>query len=630
MISAFDILLICAAILIMLAGFAGRRLLWRKGREENCSGDMAGLIGYLIGQRLILKRRSGGVAHLFLFWGIAVFLLVVILAQFPLTIPATLARILSLCLDILGTLMLAGIVFFLIRRHRFKHMSAEKTLPPKALFPVIILMVILVTGFLAAGTRMSIVPPDAPWISPIGWGLSNVLSASPLLMQIIIRCHILAVLLFLACLPFTFMRHLAASSLNVYYRRKGNRGQLRVADLDEGDVGAKTVWDLTWKQLLDAEACVSCGRCAENCPALISGKPLSPRKIVQDVVRQMEQTRCNESSLADVISGEEIWSCTTCMACVEHCPIFVEPLDKIIDIRRYQVLGCGKMPPEAKPMIRDLEIYGDVQGKGIAHRRDWALGRKVSVLSDRSRATVILLWIGCSGAFHPRYREVSRAMVKVLHAGGVDFAILSKQELCCGDPARRLGEERLFQELARNNIERLNQYQFKKIVTLCPHCFNTLKNEYPDFGGEYQVMHATEFVLDLIKEKRIALKYPVDQVLSVHDPCYLGRINQIFEPVRDVCRAVPGIKIRELPRNREDGFCCGGGGGGMWLHESQGRHINHIRAEETAESGAELIGTACPYCLTMLEDGIGALEIEKPPKVKDIIEIVASSLGNKL
>ena len=221
-------------------------------------------------------------------------------------------------------------------------------------------------------------------------------------------------------------------------------------------------------------------------------------------------------------------------------------------------------------------------------------------------------------------------MVKVLHAGGVDFAILSKQELCCGDPARRLGEERLFQELARNNIERLNQYQFKKIVTLCPHCFNTLKNEYPDFGGEYQVMHATEFVLDLIKEKRIALKYPVDQVLSVHDPCYLGRINQIFEPIRDVCRAVPGIKIRELPRNREDGFCCGGGGGGMWLHESQGRHINHIRAEETAESGAELIGTACPYCLTMLEDGFGALEIEKPPKVKDIIEIVASSLGNKL
>ncbi|UCG04887.1 MAG: (Fe-S)-binding protein, partial [Desulfobacterales bacterium] len=185
----------------------------------------------------------------------------------------------------------------------------------------------------------------------------------------------------------------------------------------------------------------------------------------------------------------------------------------------------------------------------------------------------------------------------------------------------------LFQELARKNIKRFNQYRFQKIVTLCPHCFNTLKNEYPDFGGEYQVMHATEFVLDLIKAKRITPKYPVGQALSVHDPCYLGRINQIFEPIRDVCRAVPGIEIRELPRNREYGFCCGGGGGRMWLHESLGRHINQIRAEEAAKAGAELVGTACPYCLTMLEDGIAALEMEKPPKVMDVVEIVASSLG---
>jgi len=626
-ITAFDILLIGAVILIMLAGFAWRRMLWRKGREENRSGDLTGLAGYLIGQQLILKRRFAGVAHLFLFWGIVVFLLVIILAQFPMIIPATAARILSLGLEILGAVMLAGIIFFIIRRRQFKYISADKISPQKVLFPIIILMIILITGFLAAGTRMSIVPSDKLWVSPIGWGLSNILPGSPLLMQIMIRCHFLAVLLFLACLPFTFMRHLAAGTLNVYYRRKGNRGKLRVADLDDGYVGAKTVDDFTWKQLLDVEACVSCGRCAENCPALISGKPLSPRKIVQDISWQMEQARSNGSWLADAISGEEIWSCTTCMACVEHCPIFVEPLDKIIDIRRYQVLGCGNLPPEAKTMIRDLEIFGDVQGKGVAHRTDWALGREVSLLFDRNRATDILLWIGCSGAFHPRYRETSRSMVKLLHAGGVDFAILGKHELCCGDPARRLGEERLFQELARKNIKRFNQYRFQKIVTLCPHCFNTLKNEYPDFGGEYQVMHATEFVLDLIKAKRITPKYPVGQALSVHDPCYLGRINQIFEPIRDVCRAVPGIEIRELPRNREYGFCCGGGGGRMWLHESLGRHINQIRAEEAAKAGAELVGTACPYCLTMLEDGIAALEREKPPKVMDVVEIVASSLG---
>lgn len=630
MITAFDILLICVAILVMLAGFAGRCMLWCKGREENRSGDVAGLVGYLIGHQLILKRRFAGVAHLLLFWGIAVFLLVIVLAQFPLIFPVSAARILSLVLEILGFVMLAGIVFFLVRRRRFKHLSADKILPQKILLPIIILMVILITGFLAAGTRMSIVQADVPWFSPIGWGLSNVLPGSPLLMQIMIRSHFLAVLLFLACLPFTFMRHLTAASLNVYYRHKGSRGQLRIVDLDKVHVGAKTVDDFTWKQLLDAEACVSCGRCAENCPALISGKPLSPRKIVQDIVRQMEQVHRKGSSLADAIRGEEIWSCTTCMACAEHCPVFIEPLDKIIDIRRYQVMGCGNLPSEAKPMIRDLEIFGDVQGRGIAYRTDWILGREVSVLSDRNRTVDTLLWVGCSGAFHPRYRETYRAMVNVLHAGDVDFAILGKQEFCCGDPARRLGEERLFQELARKNIERLNQQQIQNIVTLCPHCFNTLKNEYPDFGGEYQVMHAIEFVLDLIEEKRITPKYPVDHTLSVHDPCYLGRINQIFEPLRKVCRAVPGIEIRELPRNHENGFCCGGGGGRMWLHESLGRHINHIRAQEAAKSSAQLVGTACPYCLTMLEDGIAALELEKPPKVMDIVEIVASSLCEDL
>jgi Fe-S oxidoreductase len=474
---------------------------------------------------------------------------------------------------------------------------------------------------------MRIVPSEVPWVSPIGWGLSNILPDSPLLMQIMIRCHFFVVLLFFACLPFTFMRHLAAASLNVYYRRKGNRGQLRVLDLDDGNVGAKTVDDFTWKQLLDAEACVSCGRCVENCPATISGKPLSPRKIVQDLLRKMEQVGRNANLLENAISAEEIWSCTTCMACVEHCPIFVEPLDKIMDIRRYQVMGCGNLPPEAKPMIRDLEIFGDVQGKGIAHRTDWALNRKVPDLSENNAATETLLWVGCSGAFHPRYREASIAMVNILNAGGVDFAILGKQELCCGDPARRLGDERLFQELAYKNIERLNHYQVQKIVTLCPHCFNTLKNEYPGFGGRFQVLHATEFVMDLISEKRIEPKYPVNQPVAVHDPCYLGRVNQIYEPPRGVCRAVPGIEIKELGRNRENGFCCGGGGGRMWLHENLGRHFNHIRAEEAAETGVELVGTACPYCLTMLEDGIGALEMDKPPKVMDLIEIVAASLG---
>jgi Fe-S oxidoreductase len=319
------------------------------------------------------------------------------------------------------------------------------------------------------------------------------------------------------------------------------------------------------------------------------------------------------------------------MACVTHCPVFIEPLDKIIDMRRYQVMGEARLPAEARPMIRDLELYGDVQGKGLAHRADWALNREVPQLfqtpAQNEAEVEMLLWVGCSGAFHPRNQETSRAMVKILKAAGIRFAILGKEELCCGDPARRLGDEILFRKLARANIDHFNRYQVKKIVTMCPHCLNTLKNEYPDLGCKLEVVHATELVMDLIRDNRIALKYPVADKMAIHDACYLGRYNQVYEPPRAICRAVPGTQLKETVRNRDSGFCCGGGGGRMWLHENIGQNINAVRAEEMTNTGIDLIGTACPYCLVMLDDGVKSLELEKVPKVADIIDIVAESLG---
>ena len=404
--------------------------------------------------------------------------------------------------------------------------------------------------------------------------------------------------------------------------------------LEKGTIGADTVLDLSWKQLLDAESCVSCGRCEENCPASASGKPLSPRKVMGDILTQMEDVRRRGNDpinpsfpvLEDIITYDEIWACTTCMACVEQCPIFIEPMDKILDMRRYQVLGRGLLPTEARSMIRDLEIFGDVNGKGLAHRGDWALNLGVPHISDEGLNPEILLWVGCSGAFHPKYQETTRAMVRILKAGGINFGILGKEERCCGDAARRLGNEEVFLDLAVKNIASFNKYHIKKIVTLCPHGFNTLKNEYPALGGNFEVMHAIEFVLRLIEQKKIFLKYPVAKRMAIHDPCYLGRVNQIYEPLREVGRSVPGIDLKELKRNRANAFCCGGGGGRMWLHENIGQNINNLRAQEIRESGIELVGTACPFCLTMLEDGISALEMEKPPRVMDIIEIVASSL----
>lgn len=639
MLTAFDLLFLIIAILVMSIGLARNGSTWRMGQNESRAGDLFGLMGYLLRHKKILRNRNAGITHLILFWGLITPLLIVILAQFGFTIPQIPAKLLSLFMDILGIAILAGTLFFLIRRIK----STGPEVPQRAILPLIILLVILLTGFLAEGTRLSIVHPEFTWSSPVGWIFSIGLPNSSLFMQLMIRCHLFAVFVFIAILPFTFMRHLASAALNVYYRKKGPLGELKQVSLEEGPIGANTVWDFSWKQLLDAEACVSCGRCDENCPATVSGKPLAPRKVIRKIQEQMEELNRNGlkprrypfSFLEDRISRDEIWSCTTCMACVDHCPVFIDPMDKIIDMRRHQVMGRGLLPIEARPIIRNLEIYGDVQGKGIAYRGDWAFNRDVPIVSVRGLNTEVLLWVGCSGSFHPVYQETTRAMVKILKAGGVRFGILAKDELCCGDPARRMGEEALFLELARKNFSRFKQYNVQKIVTLCPHCFNTLKNEYPSLMGNstsgsrssFEVIHSTEFVMTLIEEKRILSKYPISKTITIQDPCYLGRINHIYDSLREIINFVSGLKFKELSRSRENGFCCGGGGGRMWLHENLGRRISQIRAAEISETGVDLLGTACPYCQSMLDDGIKSLEIEKPPKVLDIIEIVASSLG---
>ena len=491
------------------------------------------------------------------------------------------------------------------------------------------LLLIVLSGFFAEAARLNLVEPQEVWFTPAGWLVAKVLPASPRFMQGMIRVHFFGVLFFLAVAPFTFMRHIMTGALNVYYRKKVALGALRPIDLYEGPLGATRVGDFSWKQLLDAQACVSCGRCDDHCPALISGKPLSPRKVIQDIRGQMDKS--SRAPLSDVFTADEIWACTFCMACVVQCPVYAEPPDKIMDLRRDLVLNRGLLPREVRPMIRDLEIFGDVYGKGVSHREDWALHLGVPHISREGLHAEILLWIGCSGAFHPGYQETIRAMVRILQAGEVSFGILGKEESCCGDPARRLGDEERFTDLAMKNIATLKRYNVSRIVCLCPHGFNTLKNEYPLLGGDFEVQHAAAFVMGLIEQKRIVLKYPVAKKVAVHDPCYLGRINRFHEPLRALCRAVPGVELRELERNRENTFCCGGGGGRMWLHENVGgnggQKINYLRSREASDSGADLVGTACPYCLSMLEDGINALEMENPPKVMDVIEMVASSLG---
>lgn len=630
LITSFDTLLIITAFIIMINGVSRRWALWKKKKDKKFSGSLRRVIHYLVKHTEIRKRPAVGTAHMAVFWGFFLPLAIIIAAQFGISIPDAPALVLSLLQDTIGIAMLAGILYLFFRRIQ----SGETDGPERTIIPMFILLIILVSGFLAEASRLSITGNNAAWASPIGWIMSFGIPSSPLFLQCMIRLHFFAVLLFIAVIPFTFMRHLATAPLNIFYKKQGPRAALRQITLKTGEIGAKTAEDFSWKQLLETESCVSCGRCEENCPAAISGKPLSPRKVIRKILEQAQtgagcQSRLfkpsAQSLLEDIISNDEIWACTTCMACVEQCPVFVEAMDKIVDIRRYQVMGKGNLPAEARPMIRDLELYGDVQGKGAAHRADWAMHRDVPQISSVEDAEV-LFWVGCSGAFHPRNKETAQAFTKILNAAGISFGILAQEELCCGDPARRLGDEMLYQTLAKQNIDRFLQHRIKKIVTLCPHCLNTLKNEYPELGCNIPVVHATQFVMDLISEKKITPKYPVAPKIAVHDACYLGRYNEVYQPPRDICKAVPGTQLTELLRSKENGFCCGGGGGRMWLHENTGQNINVVRAEELANADIDIIGTTCPYCLIMLDDGVKSLEGEKIPKVADIIDIVAKAI----
>jgi Fe-S oxidoreductase len=281
-------------------------------------------------------------------------------------------------------------------------------------------------------------------------------------------------------------------------------------------------------------------------------------------------------------------------------------------------------------MIRSLELYGDVYGRGVSHRKDWAVNRGVKVTSPNERDVEIVIWTGCSGAFHPHYQEVSRALVSIMQKAGIDFRILGANELCCGDPARRLGHEELFIDLAKKNLKTLKEHHVNRVITLCPHCFNTLKNEYSKIttggGHTFEVIHAAQYVMNLIKRNLITPEFPFLKKITIHDPCYLGRANNIYEPLRGIIKSIPGAGLSELSRSREKGFCCGAGGGGMWLCENQGKRINTVRAEEIAKKDVEVVCTACPYCQTMISDGISGLELDKPPRVMDVIEVVGQSL----
>jgi Fe-S oxidoreductase len=438
-----------------------------------------------------------------------------------------------------------------------------------------------------------------------------------------------------AALYWNRLWHIIVSTLNVFFRPPEPRGALIPINLEATEnFGATKVQDLTWKQLMDVDACTRCGRCQDACPAYASEKPLNPKKMLQDIKGQLVEeapyllkgmvANPGRDLISEVVGEEEIWNCTTCRACSEACPIYIEHVDKIVDMRRNLVLERATIPETGEGALRSIEARGHPWRGTTATRTDWAEGLDIKVISDDSDVE-ILYWVGCTSALEDRSIKVAQAMGKLLELAGVDFGILGAEESCCGDPARRMGNEYLFQMQAQSNIELMKNYGVKKIVTNCPHCYNTIKNEYPQFGGEFEVIHHTEFVAELLQEDRLRIIKSDRGVVTYHDACYLGRYNDIFAPPRQILRSMPDITLVEMERNQERGFCCGAGGGHMWLEESTGRRINEMRTEQAIDAKARIVATACPYCLQMFEDGIKAKAAEESLKVMDVVELVAES-----
>ena len=541
--------------------------------------------------------------------------------------------------DTAGLIFSGGIIWAMIRRYIQRPYRIRIKNRPEDAVILITFLTIGLSGFLAEAARIALANrPDFEKFSYVGYALSNIFNGSENIgrwHQAAWGLHVAAFFVFLVILPITKLRHMFTSPLNLYLKdRDRPKGAMRpMPNLMETNLesfGAATIEDFTWKQLLDTDACTMCGRCTAVCPAHATGKPLDPREIVLKIGTVMSLTgpggsgpgkvsppvsvdpeiTVKTSSVFERITSEEIWACTTCKACDENCPVGIEILDKILDMRRYLSLMESDFPSSLGSAYKSMENTGNPWGIGQGERADWAKGMEEVAIVDPSSPLEheYLYWVGCAGSFDDKNKKVSQATANLLTRAGVDFAILGPNEQCTGDPARRSGNEYIFQMLAMANVESLNGMGVKKIITQCPHCFNTLLNEYPQLGGHYEVVHHSQLLESLIADGRLDLSNAtLDERIVYHDSCYLGRHNDVYAAPRKVLGSLKGISIVEAPRNGTKGMCCGAGGARMWMEEDTGTKVNDERAEELLGTGAQRVATACPFCYIMMDDGVKGL-----------------------
>ncbi len=653
MIKTFDIFFILVALFIFIFGLSRRFRLWRMGKNVESSGRMGPRIKSLlwegIAHRRILQDFYPGLLHLFLFLGFLIPLIVIIVAQFMFTLPRWLAQPLSLVLDLIALAALAGIILIIYRRY--------VTHPPRLDnraedFSILVLILfIILTGIFLESLRLSVIGKDVTAWAPVGnsfaalinmFGLNT--SAKGFMAMIVFRIHFFLVLATFAIIPYSKLFHIISSPMNMFFRSLEPKGILSHLDLEDEEAesfGVSKIEQFTWKQLMDLDSCTRCGRCQDNCPAYLTDKPLSPKKIINDLKYHMSsrgphiikaKAKGNEPEeapplAASIIEEDELWACTTCRSCMDHCPVYIEHVDKIIDMRRYQVLMESKFPEELTTTFKGLETNSNPWGMGRDARADWVKELDVPILSDIPGEEIdFLFFVGCIRSYDDRNKKVTEAITRILHHIGAKFAILGMEEGCCGDPARRVGNEYLYQILAQANIETFKRYNIKKILTSCPHCYNTLKVEYPQLGFSCDVVHHTEFLQESIRNGRLKFDHPLNKRLTYHDPCYLGRYSGIYEPPRKILNSIDSLDIREMKHSKIDSLCCGAGGGWMWMDEKIGKRINLHRLEDALTTKPEWIATACPFCVTMFDDAIKDKEMEDDLKIWDIAEVVEQAL----
>ncbi len=643
-------------VLIFIFGFCRRYRLWKVGQAEKRSEHwftrLIGTLAVAFANVRIIRRNElyPGIMHLLLFSGSALLILGKIVRLFSYITgitnpPQAIFLYASLVSEIGAVLIIIGGCMAVYRRYIVK--PPRLNTEPDDTLVFIWVAIIVLTGLMVKGYRIAsspVSPVDWAMWSPVGYLVSY---AFPTFLTVarneilvwhraIIHTVPAFILLGYIWLNRSRLQHILLSPLNVYFRSLKPRGALIPINLEETELfGAAKIEDFTWKQIMDLDACTRCGRCQDNCPAFSSGKPLSPKKVVQDLKTHLQEVYpiplvkkpidSRRDMILEVITEDVIWNCTTCYACQHVCPVWVEPMSKLIEMRRNLVLEKATIPESGEGALKSLEARGHPWRGTTLSRVDWAEGLDIKPLAD-DRNVDMLFWVGCTEALEERSTKVARSIARILKLGGIKFGILGTEETCCGDPARRMGNEYLYQLQAQSNIELLKNYGINKIVTGCPHCYNTLKYEYPQFGGNFEVIHHTELIAGLLKEGKLKMKGFTGGLVTYHDSCYLGRYNGIYETPRQILKSIPDIKMVEMKQNRERGFCCGAGGGHLWLEEQKVVHrINEMRTEQAMDVKAQVIATACPYCLQMFEDGIKAKEAEESLKVTDIAEIIAAS-----